>query len=363
MRATRLRTTRARARGWSSPGARLALLAGLAVSLLAFAVGAAPARADQTDQQGDGPGGYTVQVAVRFSGNAAPGGGGGSTRTVSVHPSCWWEPATGPYTDAAAMLDWYDGVTGGLQTRGVIDQYGPRSAWEDAAKAEADGDDLSWYRVFCKNPKDYAKYNTGVVEGGIDPITGTPVGWVTFNYRAIPVGTPLPAPMVSPEELARVAHDAMEIPVPVVDRNPKLAGPGAPTLVGLPTWFWVTDDASVGGAVGRREIRADLGDVWAEVTATTGGLRLSSPAGGTTCVPQQAIVEYGSKVAASSGCTIEFSRASTAYPGGYPVSATTDWNATWEGSENDGVHTDLDQLQRQATVNVPVAEVQNVVTR
>jgi hypothetical protein len=158
-----------------------------------------------------------------------------------------------------------------------------------------------------------------------------------------------------------VAHDLMEIPAPQIDRNPKIDAPGAPTLVGLPTWFWVTNPASVGGENGTRTIRAELGAVWAQVLAKTGGLGLASPAGSTTCAPERAAVEYGRKVPESSGCTVEFSQASVRYPKGFPVTATTDWQATWTGSG--GAAGALDPLQRQTTTNVPVAEVQNVVTR
>jgi hypothetical protein len=363
-----MRTTPRGTTGASAPGSAIrekrgagragwaGAVAALAVAALAVTSAASPARADQTEQV---PTGYSVQVAVRFSGDAAPGGSGGSTRTVTVKAACYWTHAEGPYTDAKSMLAWYDQVTHGLQTRGMLDQYGPRSVWEAAAEAEAGGQDLSWYRVFCQDPADYKDYNGGVADW-VDPITGTPVGWVTFLYRAFPAGAAFPPPMVEPAELARVAHDLMVIPQPQIDRNPKINAPGAPTLVGLPTWFWVTNPASVGGANGTRTIRAELGNVWAQVVATTGGLSLASPAGSTTCAPRRAAVEYGRTVPQSSGCTVEFSKASVRYPRGFPVTATTDWRAAWTGSGGTGGG--LDPLQRQATVDVPVAEVQNVVT-
>jgi hypothetical protein len=328
---------------------------------LSLTIGATTAaHADQTDQAGSGPSGYTVMVSVHFSGDAAPGGGG--SRTVSVHPSCWWAPAPGPYTDAAAMLDWYDMVTGGHETRGLTDQYGPRSVWEAAMEAEAAGQDLSWYHATCLDPADYTNFNLPSVEGGVDPVTGNPVGWVVYQYAPFGVGRPIPAPLVSPAELARVAHDIMVIPAPVTDRNPKIKAPGAPTLVGLPTWFWVVDPASVGGATGARHIRAELGNVWAEVTATTGGLRISSPAGSTTCGPAKALTRYADGTPQSRACTVAFLKASVGQPGGYRVAASTDWQATWVGSGGTG-GADLDPLQRNATTLVPVAEVQNVVTR
>jgi hypothetical protein len=332
------------------------LLAGvLCVPMMAGA-----AQAGQVDDPpGYGsPGGYTVEVAISFTGEAAPGGGG--TRVMRVAPICWWQPAAGPYTDAAASLAWYDVVTGGLQTRGVISEYGPRRIWEEAAAAEAAGADLSWYRAFCKNPADYDRYDAGAAEG-VDPVLGDPADFVTYYYRTFAAGAAVPAPLVDPAELARVARDVMVIPVPETDRNPKIQSAGAPTLVGLPTWFWVTDPEAVGGEDGDRDITATLGEVFATVTAETQGLRLKSPAGGATCEPSKALVKYSGTASEDSACTVEFTRASVAYPNGYPLAASTNWAATWVGSG--GSAGTLEGLARDFVADVPVAEVQNIVTR
>jgi hypothetical protein len=337
---------------------RTALLIGAVLALGSIAA-AGGARADQTGQTGDGPTGYTVSVSVHFSGNAAPGGGG--SRSVRVKPSCWWAPAPGPYTDAAAMLAWYDVVTGGHDTRGLTDQYGPRSVWKAAADAEKNGQDLSWYHATCLNPADYKKFNLPSVEGGIDPVTGTPVGWVVYQYEAFGVGAPIPPPMVSPAELARVAHDIMVIPDPLIDRNPKINAAGAPTLVGLPTWFWVTNPASVGGTAGTRTIRAELGAVWAQVTANTSGLQISSQPGSATCDPRRALTRYADGVPDDRACTVTFAQASVHYAAGWPVALRTEWQAAWTGSGGTGGV--LDPLARGTDITVPVAEVQNVVTR
>lgn len=337
------------------------LTAAAVLGLLAGSLcGPTVARAAQVDDPPGGstsPGGYTAQVRIRFTGEAAPNGG--ATLVMRVAPVCWWEPAAGPYTDAAASLEWYDQVTGGAPTREVISEYGPRRIWEEAAEAEANGSDLSWYRAFCIDPADYERYDAGASEN-VDPVLGNPETFVTYYYRPLDAGAPVPDPLVDPEELARAAREVMVIPVPETDRNPKIKSAGAPTLVGLPTWFWVAP-AAVGGATGDRDITASLGAVSATVIAKTGGLHLNSPAGGQTCVPTRAVVKYGAGVAESSACTVEFTRASMAYANGYPVVASTNWEATWTGS--DGSSGGLDPLAREFTDNVPVAEVQNIVTR
>lgn len=327
------------------------------LSLLVVTGPAGPASADEWDPTGgNAASGYTASVTVRLSGDAAPA----TSRVLRVRPACWWMPAGGPYTDAAAMLDWYDDMSGGQATGGQIDDFGPREIWVDAADQEKDGGDVSWYHAYCRDPKNYPSF---AAIGGVDfvnPAPG-PVTFVTYLYRAFDVGAALPPPLVDPEDLAKAARDVMVIPVPQTDRNPKIRAAGAPTLVGLPTWFWVQNPAAVGGAAGTRTIRAEVGDVWAEVVAATSGLTLRSAAGGATCPPARATTRYGPGVNAANACTVEFSHASVAYPKGYPVTATTGWKADWTGSGGTGGV--LDPLVRTVVVQVPVAEVQNVVTR
>ena len=312
------------------------------------------------------PGGYTVSVQIHFSGNAAPGGAGGSTKSIALHPSCWWAPAPGNYTSAKAMLDWYDGVTGGVQSPGMLAQYGPRSVWEDAVAREAAGQNISWYKAFCYDPNDYVDYGLGSVDTGDDnPIAGNNPTWQTFLYRAFGAGEAIPAPMVTPQELAEAAREELQIPDPEIDRNPKVHDTDDATLVGLPTYFWVTNPQAVGGAAGERFIRAEVVGagqaVWAEVTASIhrDGLVLSWPGGTQACAPDIAIKKYPD-VSADGGCTVEFQRASTGYPGGYPVQAATAWDANWQGSG--GTAGNLPGLATQVTALIPVAEVQNIVS-
>ncbi|MFI7586922.1 hypothetical protein ACIB24_07590 [Spongisporangium articulatum] len=337
---------------------RAAVLAAALVGAL-LAAGATPAAGDEVDPGGAATrAGYTVGVTVHFSGDAAPA----ASRTVRVRPTCWWMPADGPYTDAAAMLKWYDGRVGASFNRDDLTTYGPRNQWVAARDKEKAGGDISWYKAYCTKPEYYAKYHMGSYASTLDQdFGGATQTWLVNYYKAFNVGEAVPPPVIDPAELARAARDEMVIPVPVTDRNPKVKAAGAPTLVGLPTWFWVTNPAAVGGPAGTRTIRAEVGGVWAEVTAKTAGLKLASPAGGVTCPPARATVKYGPGVNVDAACTVSFDRASVAYPKGYPVVASTGWQATWVGSDGgDGV---LVPLARQAVANVPVAEVQNVVTR
>ena len=256
------------------------------------------------------------------------------------------------------MLAWYDAQTQGSQSRGIVEEYGPRSSWVDAVKAEAAGKDLSWYVATCRDPVNYRTF-AGGCEERIEPGRG-PQTWVCYRYKAFPAADGAPDPLVTPADLAAAARDVMVIPVPTFDRNPKVIKAGQATLVGLATWFWVTDPAATGGATGTRTIRADVGQAWAQVVATTTGLHLKSPAGSASCTPGQARTPWRQGRSEASACTLAFTKASVRYPGGYPVAATTRWTAEWTGSGN--TSGTLDPLTRTWTGNVPVAEVQTIVT-
>jgi hypothetical protein len=325
--------------------------------VLGLCVVSGPARADVGG--GSDPSGYTAMVSIHFHGRGVPGGD--LTRSVSVHPSCWWAVADGPATDAKAMLAWYDEVTGGATDNYTLSLYGPRSAWVDAVNREASGEHIIWYKAFCKNTDDYTKFGINGTDAGVGGGQEGGVTWITFLYKAFNAGAPIPAPRVDPEELARAAREVMTIPEPTTDHNPKVNAPGAPTLVGLPTWFWVRDPDAVGlRANGTRTIRAQLGAVWAQLVATTSGLKLSSPAGGTQCSPARSGTAYAKGVPESNGCTVSFDKASVGFTSGYPVTAATDWLPLWTGS--DGTNGGFDQLTRSVITTVPVAEVQNIVT-
>jgi hypothetical protein len=228
-----------------------------------------------------------------------------------------------------------------------------RAAFVTAVSDTAPGRRQAWYQALCRDSAtvfDYASF-VGSPEGSF-----VPPGPV---FHAFPVGAP-GGPRVDPAALARIAYQYLNLPVPVVDRNPKVTSAQEATLVGMATWFWVTNPDAVGAPTGRRWVRAQTGSVWARVDANATGLAITSPAGGGTCTPRRATTAYRPGTSEASACTVVFTKASVGYPSGYPVRVSTTWTATWTASDNTtGV---LPPARRGATVSVPVAEVQTIVT-
>jgi hypothetical protein len=302
--------------------------------------------------------GYEVSVRVTVTGDGAPGGGG--TISVSMPPLCWWEPIpsdvwlgnpTVDATDPESVYDWYKiaykAINGTFAPGRLV--FPDEQVFLDAIAREEAGEDLTWYTIASEStdPIPCSPYVHDVSDDYGDQIA--------VMYAPFPAGSP-PEPEVDPETLA----------IEAVDRNPKLTDAVADaTFVNLPTWFWVTDPASVGGAAGQRSIRAEVvgSGVWAEVTARTGGLSVAYPGGSQQCEPERAMLAWAPDLADDAGCTLEFRKASVAYPEGYPVTASTQWSATWEGQDQDGasVGGELEPLSRSTTVQVPVAEVQTIV--
>lgn len=304
----------------------------------------------------------TATAAVAFSGNAVSGGGG--TVSMGVPATCWYVPLEMPggagspplnSNDPASWKAWYDWMV--TNTNGTFAParvaYGDWETWQAALTA---GKQV--YQAECRD-------GSGCAINAF--VGGSPIGlggqWgpcgVIPTVGFFTPGAP-PPPLVTPQDLAVVARNQMELLAPQVDRNPKAASPAGATLVGLPTWFWVTDARSVGaGTGGERTVRASVGNAWALVVARTDGLRLDSPGGGTSCTPTQANVHYSAGSSDAGACTLSFDRASVGYSSGYPVTASALWAVSWTGSGGTGGN--LDATAMTYSTNVPVAESQALV--
>ncbi len=335
----------------------------LMASTLALAV-AAPSFAGRDDGNDFGgentEDGFKGEVGVNMNidGENIPGGSESISGTVPA--KCLWNFHTDNPKQFKAMTNLMNWATFGLW--GFVAPSD--EVMDEAIDIWDEGDTpVSWYTLDCIDnvePEYVQSYVQNCAALFPDICFSSPWGYFVENTE--------PPVVVEPEELALAASEYLEIPEPAVDRNPKM-GSGAEnaTLVNLPTWFWVTDSESVGGDDGEISIRAEIpeANVWVEVTAQTSGLSLSSPAGSTTCDPQTASTQWSEGAADSDGCTVSFQRASVDSPGGFPVTATTQWSATWTGSGPSGnmESGELDPVTSESTVNVPVAESQAVVTQ
>lgn len=336
----------------------LSALFAAAVMILGLAQ---PAAADYGDDDG-GSGdrdGYLAEVdaTMLIDGENIPGGS--ETVSGSVPAKCAWKY----WTDDPVQFRFWTKVVQ-MFTFGMWGFVAPSDeVLDEAVEIWDEGETpVSWYTLNCIDGVDPAYVQSYVQNcAALFPDVCFPSPWGYF------VENTEPPVVIEPEELALAASEFLEIPEPAVDRNPKVsAGQPDATLVNLPTWFWVNDPESVGGEDGELSIRASIpeANVWVEITATTPGLTLTSPAGGTTCEPVRATTAWAPGASDADGCTVSFNRASVNHPDGYPVTATAQWSATWTGAGPSGTveSGELDPITAQSTVDVPVAEAQAVVT-
>lgn len=187
----------------------------------------------------------------------------------------------------------------------------------------------------------------------------------THPPQFVEPGQPVPAedPHVDPEVLMHAARDAMILPTGTIRWNPSLDGSGA-TVVNLPTFVWVENSTT---AV---QVRAEIDqtDTWAQIDAHLTNLTLTAdgaeqdkpcPDNGTPYTPGMT----------TSTCTITFLHSSagqqTRNEHGLPtttLTATANWTATWTSSL-DPTPRELDIPPTTTTAQVPVAEIQTIVTR
>ena len=171
----------------------------------------------------------------------------------------------------------------------------------------------------------------------------------------MPVGGEPPAPLIDGQTLARAAWDAVTIPQPSVETNPKVTtgdGVSGATVVGLDTWVWATGETPA-----RVMATATAGAVTATVTAVSDGLNLSAPDSAPDChgfgIPWTQGAAEG-----SSNCTVEFTRSSAHLGGTTPLTVSVGYDVAWTAT--DGTSGTLDPVTTTSTTDLPVAEIQTI---
>ena len=353
-----------RARGTTT---RLGLLAGGAAGALLLGTAVAPAAHAGGMGGGQGQsteGGYGASaVSVQVTGDVST-----SLRASvpSPPPLCWWEPVQAlvplDASDPEAVKKWWDEevrpwLTGHAAAGQVSVDY---ERFEQAIKAAEAGTDVTWYSLKVNeamrpegdgHQQAAALHAAGCGRG----LNMGPTGEVLVTMDWFPTGD-APEPVVDPEILAEYAYQVMDLVDPTLDWNPKIGEVGNASLVNLPTWLWVDDEASVGV----RSVTATAGAVSATVTARTDGVSITSPAGTTECSVAQASTAYGPGASEAEACTLAFDRASWGYGAGFPVEASTTWQAEWTSNQGEGGT--LEARSAGETTYVPVAESQALVT-
>lgn len=162
---------------------------------------------------------------------------------------------------------------------------------------------------------------------------------------------------VTPQMLVGQAVRELVLPLPQVRTAPPRGRPG---MVGIRQWFWL-DGA---GQWTAKSKRVQVGDVWAEVTASPRRLVIS-PGGGLPDVvcdgPGIPYDPHRPPQEQDSGCTYLYERSSADQPSNaYQVLVTVVWGATWRGSG--GAGGPLAPISRSISYALPVAEAQALVS-
>ena len=336
-------------RGW------VAAVGALALSTLAL-TGGAPATAGSGGGGGtDTEGGYGVW-AVKVTGDVSASLVGSVSRPP---PVCWWQPMGSPDPDdAKGTYEWFSSFLSSLGPSSAsggpyyVAASGYPDSFEAAVEADKEEPGVTWYELKSAPGTDM---ETIISSGCSGSVSGPMIGEVPISFRYFPHRTP-PEPVIDEEVLAEYAYDVMDLVAPSLQWNPKIDGRGDAALVNLPTWMWVND----ADAVGVREVTASVGGVTVTVTAAPSEMRISSPAGSQDCTTAQARRAYAPGRDESSACTITFSRGSYSSPGGFPVTATVPWTASWQS--NTGRGGDLASRTVNETTDIRVAQSEALVT-
>lgn len=293
--------------------------------------------AANSDQAPDGSAQISVSVTYESAVSGSDGGGGGvpassQTVTATVLPTCYYLPIM---TGKGFAEEYHNHPQSYVNNRSP-DIIFP--GWND----HADDKEGHWYAPTCSDDRLQPGENFGqVLEEYLK----------THKNVYVPAGSEPPAPLIDGQTLARAAWDAVTIPQPSVETNPKLGSSGA-TLVGWDTWVWATDETPA-----KVTATATAGPVSATVTAVSDGLRLSAPDSAPNCHGFGTAWSEGA-AEGSSNCTIEFTRSSAHLGGTTPLDISVAYSVSFTAT--DGASGDLGAVTTSTTVNIPVAEAQTI---
>jgi hypothetical protein len=300
-------------------------------------------------------GGFKVSVSVQINSSDSSVVKSGS-RSYSVPAKCWWKPASfsldGSDTSSPEAFEkWMnENPLQGHAAAGMLARPSGAEMERISAAAKA-GQAYKWYAVECAE-------GFSALDEGYTNLGGNFMGYeIGISYRAFLPGQ-VPEPLIAVDDLAEVLWDEAQqaIVAPTLDHNPKLAGTAGATFVNMPTWFWVTNPDGSLADNGELTLTASVPGTPVNMTleAKSGDVLISSAAGSKNCPVDQAKYAYAPGQSEGNACTVNFDRSNA----GWPVTATINWVATWQGNDGRGAQEGTDTLTRSTTVNVPVLERQ-----
>ncbi len=188
----------------------------------------------------------------------------------------------------------------------------------------------------------------------------------TFTPVWIPTGTATPGvPTVTPIQMAQQAYNYLPLPAPDVRHNPDRQGGRPQTVVGLPTWLWVSGSSfrvltqtTSAGAVSATVTATPSGTDW--TTGSPDAADVHCPGAGTAYDPTRPAAQQ------STDCATTYRRSSAGQPRTgagandrfFVGTATTTWRVTWTGTGGTGGT--LPDLRRTSRFPLAVAELQAV---
>ena len=322
---------------WCSPAA-LALPGALPMDYGENDTGGGPA----LPTAGASASGQTVEVEVSTSGSMVGGGSFGSAQPRSVPLVCWY---TRWWSGDQYFRYWDSG-----DAEAVLSQMPEAYRYDPFLGYEAHKGDVAgfWYTPMCGGD---ASNEYAVAYVNSHP----PVYWTPTEGTAEPS-----ARDVDPRLLAEVAYEFTDLPAGTIDWNPRMGGVDA-TIVNFDTWVWVE------GAPTTASVRASIpSGTWAQVDAVLDKVVLEAP-GAETVECEDPGVPWTTG-ATSTSCSIWFTHSSAKQPvkagQSLPTSTltvTAVWEVSWTSSL-DSTPTDLPDLPITQEVEIPVAEIQALVT-
>ena len=318
----------------------------------------------------DGGGVVTISVesSVTTAGSGGGDGGGGVTSSssssteVTVAPVCFYKPGDTGAEAAQGIgkvkkqLDYEEKKASARGNKRAKERHDKATTQIDKnfPDYESHKDDAQgrWYGRDC----DASRLSPGTNPTFKEDLENERKAFYEANPDQniwVPAGQQAPRPYISGTRLAKVAWDAVKIPAPTVETNPKVGSQGA-TLVGMDTWVWATGNTPTSVTA-----KATAGSTTATITAGSSGLQLSAPDGKASCTGF-GIAWHSGMPEGSSPCTISFNRSSAHLGGATPLTIKVAYSASYTSS--DGSSGTLPAITTTSTVNLPVAEVQTLTT-